>query len=49
LAASGLAKVRISEGALDEALGLFTIAERAFGPRDPDVQALRRELERAKR
>jgi len=49
MAASGLAKVRISEGALDDAIGLFKIAERAFGPRDPDVQALRRELERAKR
>jgi tetratricopeptide (TPR) repeat protein len=49
MAASGLAKVRISEGALDDAQGLFKIAERAFGPRDPDVQALRRELERAKR
>jgi 4-amino-4-deoxy-L-arabinose transferase-like glycosyltransferase len=49
MAAGGLARVRISEGALDDAQGLIRIAERAFGPRDPDVQALRRELERAKR
>ena len=49
MAASGLAKVRISEGALDDALGLFKIAERAFGPRDPVVQELRRDLERARR
>jgi hypothetical protein len=49
MAARGLAKVRISEGALEDAFRLYTIAERAFGPRDPDVQELRRELERARR